>query len=306
MIQGLVLGLLALASGWQEPVVAGPIAFHHWPEQEALARRLAARVIEAPPLPALPRDVFDGATVHVFLAPDQARWDSLTGGAVPEWGAGVAYPARGVIVLPMYDWGRKPLHTVHRTLRHELAHVGLERFVGPARIPRWFNEGYAQWAAGQWDWESPWRLRLALSSRRSPPLDSLTLQWPAAAADARVAYLLSASAVAYLVESSGEHGLRVFLDRWHAEQDFEAAFRAVYGRTTSQFETDWRRHVKRSYGWGVLLGHSALFWLLAAAILLSLFGIRRRHDRERLERLRATEPPDDPAYWELSYRQENE
>jgi hypothetical protein len=65
-----------------------------------------------------------------------------------------------------------------------------------------------------------------------------------AATDARIAYLLSASAVAYLVDQSGEHGLIIFLERWRDEQDFEAAFRAVYGRTMGQFESDWRRHVK--------------------------------------------------------------
>jgi hypothetical protein len=295
----LVAWFTATTLGAQEPVRVGPVEIHYWPGQEALAVRLASRVAASPGLPALPPEVLeDGPPVQVFLAPDPARWDSLTGGAVPEWGAGVADPVRGVIVLPTFDWARTPVHTVHRTLRHELAHVGLQRHLGPARIPRWFTEGYAQWAAGQWDWEAPWRLRLALAGRRAPPLDSLTLDWPVAATDARIAYLLSASAVAYLVDRSGERGLRIFLDRWRDEQDFEAAFRSVYGRTVGQFEGDWRRHVRRTYGWGVLLTHSALFWMVAAFILLALFAIRRRRDRERMDRLRATEPPDDPAYWE--------
>jgi hypothetical protein len=297
MIAAAAAALALLAAGPPDSVAAGPVTVYYWPEQQALAVRLAGRVAAAGPLPALPPDVLEYGPVTVFLAPDQERWDSLTGGAVPEWGAGVADPDRGVIVLPTYDWVRTPLHTVHRTLRHELAHVGLQRYLGPVRIPRWFTEGYAQWAAGQWDWESPWRLRVALAGQRAPPLDSLTLEWPAAAGDARIAYLLSASAVAYLVDRSGEHGLRIFLERWRTDQDFEAAFRGVYGRTMSQFEEDWRRHVKRSYGWGVLLTHSLLFWLVAALVLLVLFAVRRRRDRERMAQLRAAEIPDDPDYW---------
>lgn len=289
--------LLALAAPPQQPVAAGPVTLHHWPEQEALARHLARGVIDAPPMPALPPDILERDPVHVFLAPDAARWDSLTGGAVPEWGAGVADPFRGVIVLPTYDWARTPLHTVQRTLRHELAHVALQRYLGATRTPRWFTEGYAQWAAGQWDWDSAWRLRLALASQRTPPLDSITLDWPVAAADARVAYLLSASAVAYLVDRSGERGLRIFLERWRDGRDFEAAFRATYGRTMGQFEEEWRAHVRRTYGWGVVLSHSMVFWVMAAVVLLVLFAIRRRRDRARLARLRATEPPDDPAFW---------
>jgi hypothetical protein len=299
---------LLLALVWpQQAVVVGPITVHYWPEQEALATRLAQRVAESPPLPALPPDIFQHRPVNIFLAPDAERWDSLTGGAVPEWGAGVADPFRGVIVLPTYDWVRTPLHTVHQTLRHELAHVGLQHHLGAARIPRWFTEGYAQWAAGQWDWDSPWRLRLALASQRAPPLDSITLDWPVAGDEARIAYLLSASAVAHLVNQSGVRGLRIFLDRWAEMQDFDAAFRATFGLTVGQFESSWRRHVRSRYGWGVLLGHSMLFWLLAAGVLLALFAVRRRRDRERLARLRANEIPDDPAYWMPDeYREDRE
>jgi hypothetical protein len=289
--------LVFLAAAPQDPIVAGPATVHFWPEQEALATRLGQHLADAPPLPALPANVLEPASVDVYLAPDAERWDSLTGGAVPEWGAGVADPFRGVIVLPTYDWVRTPPHTVYRTLRHELAHVALQRYIGSARSPRWFTEGYAQWAAGQWDWDSAWRLRLALAGQRAPPLDSLTLDWPVEAGDARIAYLLSASAVAYLVDLSGERGLAIFLERWRDEQEFEAAFRTTYGRTMGQFESDWRRHVRRSYGWGVLLSHSMLFWVIAALVLLVLFAIRRRRDREHMERLRAADPPDDPAYW---------
>jgi hypothetical protein len=291
-------GVGARAAAAQDTLRVGPVLLYYWPEQQALASGITERLRGQTALPVLPADVLGGETVHVFLAPDQARWDSLTGGAVPEWGAGVADPVAGRIVLPTYDWGRTPPHALVTTLRHELAHVALQRYLGDARTPRWFTEGYAQWAAGEWRWEAAWQLRLAFLGSRAPLLDSLTLQWPVAEADARLAYLLSASAVVYLADRSGERGLRIFLERWQESSDFDAAFRATYGLTLGQFEEDWRAHVKRAYGWTVLLGQSAVFWLIAAIILVILFLIRRRRDRAKLERLRATEPPDDPAFWE--------
>ena len=277
----------------------GPVTLHYWPEQQALARQILRRLREQPPLPALPDTVLAPGSVTVFLAPDAARWDSLTGGQAPEWGAGIADPVAGVVVLPAYDWEKTPPHTVYRTLRHELAHVALQRHLGPARTPRWFTEGYAQWSAGEWSWDAAWNLRIAFIGDAAPPLDSLTLDWPGREIDARVAYLLSASAVAYLVDLSGVRGLRIFLDRWRASSSFDDAFRSTYGLTPSQFEEDWRRHVKRAYGWTVILGHSAVFWAIAGIILVVLVLIRRRRDRARLDRLRATEPPDDPAYWNI-------
>ncbi|MDX1674342.1 MAG: peptidase MA family metallohydrolase [Longimicrobiales bacterium] len=282
----------------QETMRAGPVALHYWPEQRALAERVLERLGQQVALPALPPDVLADDTVDVYLAPDAERWDRLTGGAAPEWGAGIARPQEGLIVLPTFDWERTPPHTVYITLRHELAHVALQQYLGPARTPRWFTEGYAQWAAGEWRWESAWRLRLAFVGSDAPPLDSLTLHWPVGELDARLAYLLSASAVAYLVDRSGERGLRIFLEEWRESQDFDAAFRSVYGLTLGQFEEDWRAHVKRSYGWTVLLGQSVFFWLLLAVLLVVLYVVRKRRDRAKLEQLKATEPPDDPAYWE--------
>ncbi|HUG40476.1 MAG TPA: peptidase MA family metallohydrolase [Longimicrobiales bacterium] len=295
---------LALALALQGVVTAGPVRIHFWPPQEALAIRTAERLEGTLEFPGLPSGALGPDGVDVWLAPTPAHWDSLTGGAVPEWGAGVADPEQGLIVLPTYDWARTPPHALQTTLRHELAHVALQRWLGPARMPRWFTEGYAQWTAGEWTFESAWRLRLALFSDRTPPLDSLTLDWPAAEADARVAYLLSASAVAYLVDRSGERGLTVLLRRWRETTDFDRAFRATYGLTMGQFEEDWRAWVKKRFGWTVLLGQSAVFWGIVAVLLVVLFAIRRRRDRDRMARLRATEPPDDPAYWEPPFDEE--
>jgi hypothetical protein len=55
--------------------------------------------------------------------------------------------------------------------------------------------------------------------------------------------------------------------------------------------------VKRRYGWLFALSHSAVFWLGLTLVLLVLVRIRRGRDRERMAHLRATEPPDEPAYW---------
>lgn len=285
-------------AGPQTLIVQGDIRIHYWPGGEALARQLAGAVRAMPPFPALPGDVLLGAgPVDIYLAPDPARFDSLTGGRAPEWGAGVAMPAAGVVVLPAYASRRGAPHDLPRVLRHELAHIALARYVAPARVPRWFDEGYARWVAGEWDGESAWQLRVAFALHRAPPLDSLTLQWPRAESDARIAYLLATSAVAYLVEQGGVEGLELLMRRWAGSGSFDAALRDTYGRTESQFEMDWIRFVKRRYGWLFALSHSAVFWAFGASMLMALFAIRRRRDQDRLERLRATEPPDDPAYW---------
>lgn len=284
----------------QQPdtVWAGPLAAIHWPGGERLAGRVLERVLAMPPLPALPEDVLeDGPPVHIFFAPDPERFDSLTGGRAPEWGAGIAIPDAGAIVLPAYFSQRGAPHELARTLRHELAHIALHRYLAPARPPRWFDEGYARIAAGEWDLEAAWQLRLAFATGRAPHLDSLDLAWPRAAGDARIAYLLATTAVAFLLDRGGENALAIFLERWKETGALEPALRRTYGLTLGQFEEDWREEVRDVYGWTYFLAHSLIFWFFGGLLVFLLYIRRRRRDRERLESLRANEPPDSPAYW---------
>lgn len=258
----------------------------------------AVRVLELverfPPLPGLPASI--PRDVAIYLAPDEAALRSLTGGAIPEWGAGVALPRENAIVIPAYASARGRGWSDPRLLRHEWAHAGMHQHLGGLRVPRWFSEGYAEWASGGWDWGEGWRLRVGLVTG-GPSLDSLTLSWPGNRAEAHLAYLLSATALEYLVRSSGQRGLTLFLERWKETESFEGAFRTTFGVTLGQFEQDWRRYVKDRYGWLFVLSHSAVFWLALTLALLLMARVRRSRDREALARLRATEPPEDPAYW---------
>jgi hypothetical protein len=264
-------------------------------EDSLLAARLLTLIDGQRPLPGLPADA--PSDVDVILTHAPTAFDELTGGVVPEWRAGVAIPAANLIVIPAGEGPSIVDGDGAQTLRHEWAHLGLHAQLGELRVPRWFSEGYAQWASGGFDASEAWRLRVLLAFDRAPAMDSLTLRWPAELGEARVAYLLSASAVAYLVESSGERGLAAFLERWRTEQSFDRALVLTFGVTPGQFEEDWKRHVRDRYGWLLVLSHSSVFWLATSIVLLLLVAVRQRRNREKLARLRATEPPDDPAYW---------
>lgn len=304
----LVVVALAVASptGGQEPPgpwrgLEGPtVTVHHRPGDSARAARALRTLASQPSLPALPDTL--PRDVEVYVAPDPASLDSLTGGQVPEWGAGVAVPGLRRIVLPGFEGRNTRGWSESRVLRHEWAHVGLHQYLEGLRIPRWFDEGYAEWASGGWNVEEGWRLRIALATGAGPPLDSLTLAWPRSASEARLAYMLAGTAVEYLVQASGVRGLRVFLEEWRRSGDYEASLRNVYGLTSGQLEERWREYVQGRYGWLFVLSHSAVFWLFLTVLLLVLVWIRRRRDREAMARLRAGDPPDDAPWWDADDR----
>jgi hypothetical protein len=266
-----------------------------WPGDEELARRVADVLASAPALLGLPAE-FPTSAVF-FLAPDLELWEALTGRRLPDWGAGIAIPSLSRAVIPTFEpaWGGPSGRD--RAVRHEWAHLGLHQYLDGLAIPRWFDEGYAQWASGGWNMNEAWRLRVALAGK-SAPLDSLRLSWPVDRTNAELAYLLSASAVAYLFEGSGAAGMQAFLSRWRDAGVFEDTFRTTFGTTTAGFERAWVEHIRETYGWVLFASRAAVFWLMAGVVVVVLVRIRRRRDIERVANLRATQPPSQPAYWE--------
>lgn len=278
-----------------DSLVVGRAVVRFEPADSVLARAVAERLRTQAPLPAI-ADTFPwGATV--FLPRDEAAIDALLGGRRPEWSAALALPAEGWIVLPAgrgEPTGRRDL--IGEVLRHEWAHIGLHQAVGGFRGPRWFVEGYAQWAAG-WDTEAAWRLRIALAANDSLSLDGLTLRWPAGRGDAEIAYLVAATVVDYLVEVSGEAALEIFIDRWAETGRFEGALREVYGLSSSRLEEDWARWARDRYGWLYVISRSGVGWGLLAGLFFLMAWARRRYRKDRMAELRAREIPDAPDWW---------
>ena len=290
-----ILAALLIA---QTVVQSGSFVVHSWTPTDKFARAVlesAARVR----LPALPEQAPTfGQPIHIYLAPDDRTFMRLTGGEAPEWGAGIAVPEQGIIVLRAYVGGRGAYDELPGVLRHELAHIALHRYLDPSLIPRWFDEGYAEWSAGELDAEAGWMLRVAFATNHAAPLDSLELSWPSMATDARVAYLLAASVVDYLVRQSGDRGLGIMLERWHTSHSFEKALATTYGLSVDQLETHWRKDVKHRYGWLAVVTQTSVAFSIVAVGVVALYIIRRRRDRKKLQRLKENELPDEPAYWQ--------
>lgn len=260
----------------------GPFRFLFWPGQERAAEALA-RIVEPPSeLPGLPSDVLAGSPITVWLAPNETVFDSLAPG-VPDWSGGIALPDGNGIVLPTFSprVGNLPLPTV---LRHEVAHLALNRYLG-AGVPRWFHEGYAQLAAGSWGARDAWALRTAILFGQLPSLETLALDFRGHRVDAENAYLLSYTAVEYLQRLGGARGFTRLLESWREVRGLDPALRRTYGLTLSQFERMWRRDVARRFGWLLLLTQTAVYWTVLTILLLVLGYWKRRRNRRKLAQL---------------------
>jgi hypothetical protein len=215
--------------------------------------------------------------IRLIMASNDRQFDSLTAGRLPRWGAAATFPATRTIVL-------KPSGDFPRILRHELAHLALHSVV--IRVPRWFDEGYAALAAGEWDRLEALRVNWALLRGTVPSLAEvdrrLRGEW---AGEAEASYALAMSAVLVLERLGGQRGLEPLLVQLSKSADFDLALRSTYQLTLGQFETLWARDLRKRYGWLLFFTSFTVFWAFVTLLLLALWSRRRIRDRGRREAL---------------------
>lgn len=223
----------------------------------------------------------------IAIAPDEARFRDWIGPAAPEWGAAVAFPGERRIVMQGRTAGSDAGDPVS-VLRHELAHLALHEALGDLP-PRWFDEGYASYAAAETGRDQVLSTNVALVFRGVPALDSLDAWFHEGSMRAEAGYALAHRAVSELAALDQDRGLSLFFQYWKERRTMDAAVRAAYGMTLAGFETHWRKTMRRRYGGLALIADLAVVGGIVLAMLLPLYVSRRRRDRARMAQLRASE-----------------
>jgi hypothetical protein len=262
---------LLFLQGTPTSVQVGQVTAVAWPAQLNLAIALAEEADRPADWPGFGR--LAPRPLRLIVVPDARRLDSLTLGRAPRWGAAVALPGHRTIVL------RADGDDLPRTLRHELAHLALHQQVD-VRVPLWFDEGYAGWAAAEWDRFGGLELNLAVARGALPSLRELDGALRGTETSADAAYALAVSAVTELARRNPSGTLAPLMQRLQTGADFESAVLATTGLTADRFEEQWQHSVRRRYGLSTwLLAGGG--WALLAASVLGLVHFRRRADRKR-------------------------
>jgi hypothetical protein len=259
-------------------VTVGRVTAVAWAGHEPLAVALATAADRTAPFPGI--GPLPNRPIRLILAPTRATFDSLTRGRLPPWSEGAAFPDINTIVL----LANGPPDHLAAALRHELGHLVLRWRIGHPP-PLWFDEGYAAFAAGEWDRLEGLRLNWQIARGMHMDLADLDRALRSDAADAQAAYALATTAVLLLNRWGGEQGLGPLITRLADLPTFDAAVRATYHVTEGDFEARWEHDVASRYGLLSWAGAVGLFWALLALFLVSLVGLRRGRDRARKARL---------------------
>jgi hypothetical protein len=254
------------------------------PTDATLAHALLDAAVHQDSFPGLPRP---RQQVLITIASDRASFRALAGRSAPEWGAALAFPEAHRILMQGSHAG-SDAGDPREVLRHELAHLALAEYLGDLP-PRWFDEGYASYAAHEWNRDDMVAANLALALRGVPTFDELDEQFWGGATSAQSAYALALRAVADMAALDPRRGLREVLAQWKATGSLDRALREADGITLDGFEAQWRSRTRRRYGALALAGDLTVAGLVFLVLLLPLWLARRRRDRARMAALVAAD-----------------
>jgi hypothetical protein len=195
-----------------------------------------------------------------------------------------AVPEKNLVVIDYSKMATRPF-TLATTLKHELCHLLLHRYIDRANLPRWLDEGVCQWASdGLADIimsQGPSLLYSAVLADRLIPLSQLSAGFPNDRRELMLAYEQSKSMVDYI---SGEYGKNTIIDILNHLKNGDPLDRAMEKRLSlspDELEAQWRRHLKTGPSWIVFLANHIYSILFFAAAIITIAGFIRLVIRKR-------------------------
>jgi hypothetical protein len=165
------------------------------------------------------------------------------------------------------------------TLKHELTHLLLHDQIQTVEIPKWLNEGVAQWASGgigEVLVRAPKSLiGDAMRNDRLPSMAALADRFPDDSQGFSLAYEISLSFMTHIEENYGRRAIIDILSNMKNGLSVYQAVEEALGTSLPELESEWRKRVKKQEGWLSFMAMHIYEFLFFAGALLSIFGFMR-------------------------------
>lgn len=279
---GLRPTVAAPAEGWT--TVHGLYAEVHgdWSDRTTVTR-LANRAAESVPALAKRMGVRAGGTIDVYVVPS-ADFHALQPGRTPDWADGSAWPRWDLIFLKSPATRPGTATALEIVLDHELVHVLLGHAFGIRPVPRWLQEGMAQFYSGESSWERSIALAVADYGLAPLPLGTITNGFPPDALRAQLAYAQSADFIAWIAGRNGEEALRSLVSQLAEGISVNDALRTATGLGVEEANAAWLKVVPSASWWYRWATNTPLWWAVVACFLALAAWRRRAAGKVKLAR----------------------
>ena len=197
-------------------------------------------------------------------------------GDLPGWAVGSAYPAKRLIFISQPHGVSLRYRDIAEVVTHEYTHIAVGSYLGDMEIPRWFDEGVADFVGGGRSWTASFSIGVAAITGRLIPLDALRRWWPTSRREAEVAYAQGADFVAFVENKHGPGAIKNILYEMRSSGKFEAAVLKATGKKLAELETEWLKRVVRVYRWVPILSGGLTIWAFGSMLVIIGYVRKKR------------------------------
>jgi hypothetical protein len=190
----------------------------------------------------------------------------------------LAIPNKKLIIIDYSKMGHGPF-SLKKTMKHEVCHLMLHHHIPRGKLPKWLDEGIAQWVSdGMMELlMNPKRQSLddAILAGNYLPLSELIYRFPQDRQSLWLAYEESKSMVSYIEKRYGREGVLNLLDHLKAGQDFDTAVYKNFSVSLDALENNWQRQLKKRSRFFTFVATHIYEFIFVLAALLTVAGFIR-------------------------------
>jgi len=201
--------------------------------------------------------------------------------------AAFAVPQKLLIVIDNSRMNRDPFK-FEVILKHELCHLLLHHYIDDGRLPRWLDEGVAQWVSNGMSEiiRSSKRsiLNRVVLSDRYIRIRDLEDGFPREWEPLTLAYEESKSLVDYI---NGEYGVErtlMILQHLKDGDEIEGAIEKSLSISLDELEARWHAYLKKRITWFTYLSYNMYEILFALTAMIAIYGFVRLITKKRAYR----------------------
>ena len=237
-------------------------------------------------VPEINREVgfYDMPVIQLVLTHSKKKFDEyITKGKLPENSIAMAIPALSKIILQ--NPKTLPPHTeFYKILTHEYLHILLHSIAQDVYLPLWFEEGFVQYYAKQWNINREVQFVTDALKGNVLDLQSYSYHYPEVKKKVEIFYLQSYFTFRYLLKQFNKQKYYQFIDHIQTGRSFETSFSRAFGISVQAFLEACKKSISSHSILAILYSGFGLFWIIIPILLLVAYLRKQRYARKLEEK----------------------